>query len=71
MSESDDKDIQYRGGHLSEEDQEKIKAEQAEHADDVTHVQYRGAEDDMKLNEPHEKHTEHVQYRGAEGDVEV
>lgn len=68
---SNPKDIHYRGGTLSEEDQAAINAEKKSHEEDVTHVSYRGAEDDVMLNKPHEKHTEHIQYRGAEDDVEV
>lgn len=71
MSEENPKDIQYRGGELNEEDQKKIKDEAASHKDDVTHIQYRGAEDDVKLHEEKEKHTEHIKYRGAEDDVEL
>lgn len=69
--EQDHEEIQYRGGKLSGEDQDKIHDEEEAHKDDVTHVQYRGSEDDVKLNEEHEKHKEHIQYRGAEDDVDV
>jgi hypothetical protein len=65
------KDIHYRGATLSEEEQAAAAAERASHDDDETHVQYRGAEADMKLHEKREKHSEHIQYRGAEDDVEV
>jgi len=66
-----DKEIHYRGGELTEEDQKKIKEEAESHKDDVTHIQYRGAEDDVQLHKDKEKHTEHINYRGAEDDVEL
>lgn len=68
-----DKDhtINYRGAKLNEQDQEKIKAEKAAHKNDVSHVHYRGAEADVKLNEEHKKHQSHIQYRGAEDDMDV
>lgn len=66
-----DKDIHYRGGELTEEDQQKIKEEADSHKDDVDHIQYRGAEDDVKLHADKEKHKEHIKYRGAEDDVDI
>lgn len=66
-----DKEIQYRGGHLSEEDQEKIREDEKAHEDDVEHISYRGAEDDVQLHKKPEKHSEHIHYRGAEDDVDV
>lgn len=70
MSE-DKKDISYRGGKLSEEDQAKIAAEEATHEDDVTDVEYRGAKDSVQLHKKHEPKSEHIQYRGAEDDVDL
>lgn len=67
----DNKDITYRGGKLDEEDQAKAKADAQSHEDDVTHVEYRGAEDDLQLKKPKEKKEEHIQYRGAEDDREI
>ena len=71
MSEEKDKNIHYRGGELSEEDQKKRKEEAASHEDDVDHIQYRGAEDDVQLHKKKEKHKEHIKYRGAEDDIDV
>ncbi|MDF1813465.1 MAG: hypothetical protein P1V20_14805 [Verrucomicrobiales bacterium] len=74
MSEPEDhphEEIQYRGGKLSDEDQDKIEQEEESHKADVTHVQYRGAEDDVQLHANPEKHSEHIQYRGAEDDVDI
>ena len=66
-----DQEIQYRGGHLSGEDQERLREEEKTHEEDVDHIRYRGAEDDVQLHKKTEKHKEHIRYRGAEDDVEI